>query len=136
MNILTRPILEINYDNLLSNYISLTKAANEAIPAAVIKDDAYGLGAKSVASVLYTRANCRHFFVAHAVEGEKIVENAQEAKIYVLQGIGNDNLDVFQKHHQLIPVISSQIVSAASRLSVVLLTSPSLFPFSINATKS
>ncbi len=107
MNILTRPILEINYDNLLSNYISLTKAANGAIPAAVIKDDAYGLGAKSVASVLYTRANCRHFFVAHAVEGEKIIENAQEAKIYVLQGIGNDNLDVFQKHHQLIPVISS-----------------------------
>lgn len=107
MNILTRPILEINFDNLLKNYMMLAQIATNAIPAAVVKDDAYGLGAIKVASTLYEKGNCRNFFVAHAVEAEKIVSAVPEAQIFVLQGIGDDSLNIFQKHHQITPVISS-----------------------------
>ena len=110
MSILTRPILEINLNNLLENYFMLAKLAHTAIPAAVVKDDAYGLGAEIVAKMLYDKANCRHFFVAHAVEGQKITKLVPEATIFVLQGVGEDSIEVFKSSPKLIPVISSPLV--------------------------
>lgn len=105
MSIFTRPLLEINLNNLKDNFLYLKSLAKDSIAAAVIKDDAYGLGALEVASTLYEKAGCRHFFVAHAVEGEKIYPFVKDATIYVLQGIGDDNLEIFQKL-KLIPVIN------------------------------
>ena len=67
MSILTRPILEINLDNLISNYKLLQKIAPNAEAAAVVKDFAYGLDDVLVAQTLYDKAKCRCFFVAHAV---------------------------------------------------------------------
>ena len=107
MNIFTRPILEINLKNLLNNYAVLAKLAHPAIPAAVVKDDAYGLGAEIVAKLLYDKANCRTFFVAHAVEGAKIAPMVPLADIYVLQGVGTDSIDIFAQIPHLLPVISS-----------------------------
>ncbi len=107
MSILTRPILEIDFNNLLDNYKQLQNIAKTAIAAAVVKDDAYGLGAEDVAKLLYEKGKCRHFFVAHAFEAEKIASIVPQAKIYVLQGIGEDCLDAFQKNKQFVPVISS-----------------------------
>lgn len=106
MNIYTRPILEINLHKLVENYKRLVQIIAPAKPSAVVKDDAYGLGADKVAQVLYEKADCRDFWVAHAVEGAKIAEFIPGANIYVLQGIGNDSLDLFAKH-RFIPVISS-----------------------------
>ena len=83
MNILTRPILEINLSNVLKNYNVLAKLAHPAVAAAVVKDNAYGLGCENVASMLYEQANCRYFLVAHAVEGERIAHLVPEATIYV-----------------------------------------------------
>lgn len=105
MTIFTRPILEINLQNLLANYKLLSELAPHSIPAAVVKDDAYGLGAAEVAGVLYSAAGCRRFFVAHGVEGAVVRNVAPEAEIYVLQGMGEDSLSEFQKH-RLTPVIS------------------------------
>lgn len=107
MSILTRPFLQINLDNLLENYRTLQKIAAPAVCAAVVKDDAYGLGAEKIVPLLYKKVNCRNFFVAHAVEGAKIAPLAPQANIYVLQGIGNDCLAEFIKYPQLIPVISA-----------------------------
>lgn len=45
MSVLSRPILEINLDNLEKNYRFLQTLAQGAEAAAVVKDDAYGLGA-------------------------------------------------------------------------------------------
>lgn len=53
MSILTRPILEINLDNLTENYLTLQKISGKATAAAVVKDDAYGLGAAK-SPVFYT----------------------------------------------------------------------------------
>lgn len=106
MSILTRPILEINLNHLVENYKQLQRLASHSTPAAVVKDDAYGLDAKVVAKTLYDKAQCRNFFVAHAIEGERIKEFVPNAAIYVLQGIGEDSLEIFQ-NLKLIPVISS-----------------------------
>ena len=106
MNILTRPILEINLNHVLDNYNLLKSLAPKSVAAAVVKDDAYGLGAELVADKLYREANCRNFFVAHAVEGAALRWKIPEAKIYVLQGIGEDSYELFVKHG-LIPVISA-----------------------------
>ena len=83
MSVLTRPILEINLDNLEKNYRFLQTLAQGAEAAAVVKDDAYGLGAETVAERLYANAGCRTFFVAHGIEGENIRPHVPNAKIYV-----------------------------------------------------
>lgn len=106
MSILTRPILEIRLNKLGSNFDMLKKIAAGATPAAVVKDDAYGLSAPVVVDYLFKNCGCKNFFVAHAVEGERIRDKAPGANIMVLQGIGEDCLELFQKH-KLIPVISS-----------------------------
>ena len=106
MTILTRPILEINLDNLIANYKLLQQIAPKAEAAAVVKDDAYGIGAVLVAQTLYEQAKCRCFFVAHGVEGAKIRKVVPDARIFVLQGIGEDSLEDFVSA-RLIPVISS-----------------------------
>lgn len=105
MSIFTRPILEIDLNKLLDNYNYLKKTANKAISAAVLKTDAYGIGAIETASILYEKAQCRHFFVAYAIEGEQIHPYVKNAKIYVLQGIGEASLEIFQRL-KLIPVIN------------------------------
>lgn len=105
MNIYTTPILNINLKKLVENYETLKKLSFDAIPSAVVKDDAYGLGAIEVSRALY-KVGCRHFFVAHAKEGAIIHPYIPDAKVYVLQGIGLDSLADFQTSH-LIPVISS-----------------------------
>ncbi len=106
MSVLTRPILEINLDNIIKNYQTLQKIAPNSEAAAVVKDDAYGVGAEIVAKTLYKRAGCKCFFVAHGIEGEKIRPLVGKSKIFVLQGIGEDSLESFKKAN-LIPVISS-----------------------------
>jgi len=106
VNVETTPVLQINLNRLLDNYRRLERIITPAIPSAVVKDDAYGIGAKKVAKVLYEYGGCRHFWVAHALEGEAIIEFCPEATIYVLQGIGQDSLPLFKKY-KFIPVISS-----------------------------
>ncbi|MBO4294060.1 MAG: alanine racemase [Alphaproteobacteria bacterium] len=104
--VLTQPVLEINLNKLIDNYKLLSQIAMPATPSAVIKDDAYGVGACEVAKVLYEKAGCRHFWFAHACEAQKVVDIVPEAKIYVLQGIGKDSVELFQRY-KFIPVITS-----------------------------
>jgi alanine racemase len=64
--------LEIHLDRLRWNYLALQKMlAKGADCAAVVKADAYGIGAAEVAAELY-KANCRHFYAAHASEGAAV----------------------------------------------------------------
>jgi len=105
MPIYTTPIFNINLKKLIENYKILKKLSQPAIPAGVVKDDAYGLGALEVTNALY-KAGCRHFFVAHGSEGALIRPVAPKAQIFVLQGIGVDSLPYF-KEAQLTPVICS-----------------------------
>ncbi|MFI3241844.1 MAG: alanine racemase [Alphaproteobacteria bacterium] len=105
MNILTTPVLEVNLDNICKNYLKVSSLAKKSIVAAVVKDNAYGLGAVEVAKKLYQDADCKTFFVAHGLEGEEIAPHVPNSSIYVLNGIGEDSLKSFQ-NAKLIPVIS------------------------------
>lgn len=61
-------ILTIDLAAIADNYRTLCRASDGATCAAVVKADAYGLGADRVAPAL-ARAGCRDFFVAHLEEG-------------------------------------------------------------------
>lgn len=106
MSIYTRPIMEVDLKNVLENYKTLKSISDSSIAAAVVKDDAYGLGFVEVSKYLYENGNCKHFFVAHGIEGARIREFVGDSIIYVLQGMSRDNIDLFYKFN-LTPVINS-----------------------------
>lgn len=105
MPIYTTPVLNINLKKLVENYHLLQNLSEPATAAAVVKDDAYGLGAVEVVKALYA-VGCKHYFVAHASEGALIRPYAEDAAIFTLQGVGEDSLALVKKA-RLTPVICS-----------------------------
>lgn len=79
-------ILTVDLDAIRANYRLLRERAAPAACSAVLKSDAYGLGAAHVATALYDEG-CRHFFVAHLDEGIALRPHvAPDAAIFVLHG--------------------------------------------------
>ncbi len=79
--------LTIDLGALCANWQLLDARTGAATCAAVIKADAYGLGAQAVAPALYA-AGCRHFFVAHLSEGLSLRDTLpSSAHIYILHGL-------------------------------------------------
>jgi alanine racemase len=83
---LDRPRLTIDLDALARNYARCRQAAGAAETAAVVKADAYGLGADAVARRLIAE-DCRTLFVANVEEGARLRAVAPSARIYVLGGL-------------------------------------------------
>ena len=99
-------LLSIDLDALCDNWRSLKARLASAECAAVVKADAYGLGAARVAPALY-RAGCRNFFVAHLNEGIALRPALPaDASIYVLHGPHPGDEREFV-HHRLVPVLNS-----------------------------
>jgi alanine racemase len=99
-------IFTINLAAIAENYRLLQEQAQTAVCAAVVKADAYGLGAQEVAPVL-ARAGCRQFFVAHLDEGIELRRIlGSGVTIAVLHGplIGTEADFVA---HDLVPVLNS-----------------------------
>lgn len=79
--------LTVDLGALTRNYRKLAALAAPAQVSAVVKADAYGLGATRVAEAL-SDAGCRHFFVAQAGEAIALRPHLpEEAHIYVLNGL-------------------------------------------------
>jgi alanine racemase len=79
-------ILTIDLDAVAANWRLLRDRAAPAACAAVVKADAYGLGATRVAQRLYVEG-CRSFFVAHLSEGAALRPRLPaDAAIHVLNG--------------------------------------------------
>jgi len=79
--------LTVNLSALSRNYAKLSTLVAPAQAAAVVKADAYGLGAERVCSALYV-SSCRHFFVAQFDEAVKLRPVlAADAKVFVLIGL-------------------------------------------------
>jgi alanine racemase len=79
--------LVVDLGALAANYATLQRLQPQARVAGVVKADAYGLGAREVATTLY-KAGARDFFVAHLVEAldlRRILP--REASLYVLNGL-------------------------------------------------
>ena len=107
-------ILTIDIDAVRANYRLLRGKAHPAACSAVVKSDAYGLGAAQVGAALYEEG-CRHFFVAHLEEGISLRPHvAPDADIFVLHGppVGADSEFT---QHGLIPVLNSEAQVAGWR---------------------
>lgn len=99
--------LGVDLDAVAHNYLLLSgKMKTGADCGAVVKADAYGLGAPEIARALYAR-NCRHFFVATFDEG-LLLRRAlpKDALLYILHGPhGAEGADFIS--NDLIPVLNT-----------------------------
>lgn len=78
--------LHIDLQAIVANWTALAAMAPSARAGAVVKADAYGLGARQVAPALY-QAGVRDFFVALAAEGRALRPHLPaDARINVLSG--------------------------------------------------
>lgn len=98
--------LTIDLGALGRNYLALSQKAGPSGAAAVVKADAYGLGAERVAKTVYERG-CRHFFVAQFIEAEKLRPVLpRDARIFVLNGLQPGSEDICA-YDDIVPVINS-----------------------------
>ncbi|MBC8338504.1 MAG: alanine racemase [Rhodospirillales bacterium] len=106
-------VLTIDLNAITANYHSLTDRLGGVKPSAVVKADAYGLGAGPVAITL-ANAGCRVFFVAHLEEGIRLRHALNEAgdsnfvhaEIHILGGLMPDSHEALDSA-RLIPVLGS-----------------------------
>ncbi len=100
-------LLTVDLAAIQSNYVLLQSRVSPATCGAVVKADAYGLGANEVAPVLFA-AGCRHFFVAHLDEGLALRRSlSPAAAIYVMHGVFPGG-EAACAAHDLVPVSNSR----------------------------
>ena len=98
--------LEININLIVNNYQLINNIVGDAECAAVLKVDAYGMGASIISKAL-DQAGCSTFFVATIDEGIKLRACFEENKntIAVLSGLLDKSEDVFYEN-KLTPVLN------------------------------
>lgn len=97
----------IDLQALCANYRLLADKSAPAETAAVVKANAYGLGAVKVAKTLAEREGCRWFFVATIDEGVDVREVLPDASIGVFYGANNPTDAQTMHKYGLIPVLNS-----------------------------
>jgi alanine racemase len=107
-------ILKIDLGALGRNYLALKRLCVPAEVAAVVKADAYGLGAEHVAKTLHA-LGCRRFFVALPDEGRKLRPSVPAAQIFVLSGPRSAAVWPLFREHNLTPVLNSTTDIASCR---------------------
>ncbi len=98
-------VMIVDLDALASNWRSLSKLVAPAKCAAVVKANAYGLGAEYVIPCL-VKAGCDVFFVATLKEAHQTRKLAPAATVYILDGILPGTAKLIEKSGAT-PVISS-----------------------------
>ncbi len=78
--------LTVDLGALRGNYRTIVGKAAPATVSAVVKADAYGLGARPIVRALWEEG-CRDFFVAHMVEAVRLGPPPKDATIYILNGL-------------------------------------------------
>ena len=97
--------LTVRLDAIAANYRTYCRMTGPCAVAAVVKADAYGLGAAAVAPAL-TAAGCDSFFVARLAEGIALRKIVPAARIFVLDGCQADAVPALLTH-RLIPALNS-----------------------------
>jgi alanine racemase len=98
--------LLIDLDAVAHNYRTLCSFLKKGTLCAVIlKANAYGMGIKEVAPLLY-QIGCRHFFVAYISEAIELTNLVgHDSSIFVLTGLRQGDEEVYTRYN-LIPVLS------------------------------
>ena len=94
-------LLDIDLQAIVANWQSLRRGPT----AAVVKADAYGLGARAVVPALHA-AGCRHFFTAHPAEALAIRDLLPDSMLAVLNGLW-PGLEAAFAAHDLTPVLGT-----------------------------
>lgn len=97
--------LTIDLHALASNWRALASMAPRAETGAVVKADAYGIGAAAAMQTLLA-AGCRTFFVATVTEGIALRSIDETAAIYILNGLPPGGADLLAAH-SLRPILNS-----------------------------
>ena len=97
--------LTVRLDAIAANYRTYCRMTGPCAVAAVVKADAYGLGAGAVAPAL-VEAGCDSFFVARLAEGVALRKILPVARIFVLDGCQADAVPALLTH-RLIPALNS-----------------------------
>lgn len=102
-----RSKITIDLNAVRYNYLGLRSYVDgKTEVSAVLKANAYGLGAKFIAPKLYD-AGCRHFWVAYLSEAMALREVLpHDAEIYALQGFEPNDIGLL-KAHKITQVINS-----------------------------
>jgi alanine racemase len=104
-----RTVAEIDLNAVRANYRALGAYANGAKIMSVVKADAYGHGAVTIARTLRDEG-CRHFGVATVAEGCVLRESGIEERIYLLGGYFPDQADA---------IVASDLTPAIFDLSAI-----------------
>ena len=101
------PKAVVNLSAIRENYLTILSIVKDKSKcSAVVKNDAYGIGARKVSVCLY-EAGCRDFFVAYMSEAFDIRKVLpRDANVYFLQGFDEYYIDEI-KNYSIIPVINS-----------------------------
>lgn len=97
--------LTVRLDAIAANYRTYCRMTGPCAVAAVVKADAYGMGAAAVAPAL-VEAGCDSFFVARLAEGVALRKILPVARIFVLDGCQADAVPALLTH-RLIPALNS-----------------------------
>ncbi len=95
--------LHVNLRGIQDNFTFMARQAPAAIPSAVLKSNAYGIGIDPVGKALW-EVGAQHFFVSTVQEGVQLRALLSEATIYVLNGLQKGTESFFITHN-LIPVL-------------------------------
>jgi len=98
-------VLEVDLGAIAGNWRTLRGLHPAGSVAAVLKADAYGLGADRVAPALLA-AGCRHFFVAHLEEALALRPVVPGAMLAVLNGLWPSDAPLYAEHG-IVPVLGS-----------------------------
>jgi alanine racemase len=98
-------MLTVDVGAVRANYRLLRSRLGATACAAVVKADAYGLGAAAVAPAL-AREGCRQFFVAHLDEALALRPLLPEAEVFVLNGLPA-GAEAECARHGVAPVLNS-----------------------------
>lgn len=100
-------VLRIDLAALRHNYRLLKEQVSARTLSAVVKADAYGLGAEKVVAALY-QEGCRNFFVAHLEEAAPLLPQVpDDAAFYVLNGLHPGTEAEGSRTGRVVPVCNS-----------------------------
>lgn len=98
-------VITVDLDAIADNWRALGALVTPAECGAVVKADAYGLGAIKVIPAL-VRAGCRTFFVATPDEAEAARRLAPDARLFALDGLLPGAAEIFSAN-DVAPVLTS-----------------------------
>jgi alanine racemase len=97
--------LKVDLAALARNWRALDKVSAGALTGAVVKADAYGVGAVAASKAFYA-AGARFFFAATPDESLIVRQTLPQAHVFVLDGLYPGAADFYQRE-KLMPILSS-----------------------------